>query len=236
MLADRRLLASDGAAVTDDNRPALVNLRLLAAGAAGAAGIAAGRRRYLRWGATAEEVHAALPGDDLLARVNLSATRAITIRAGAEQVWPWLAQLGQARGGFYSYDFLENLVGCHITSAECIVPQWQAVAVGDTVHLHPEIGLTVALAELEEALVWRGGVPMGRTPPPYDFTWAFVLRAGPAGSIRLVVREHYAYLRRWAPLVVEPVELISALMSQKMLRGIRDRAERVVGSASGAGA
>jgi hypothetical protein len=67
---------------------------------------------------------------------------------------------------------------------------------------------------------------MGRTAPPYDFTWAFVLRDEPDGTTRLLVRERYAYTRTWARLVVETAELVSFLMSQKMLRGIRDRAER----------
>jgi hypothetical protein len=84
----------------------------------------------------------------------------------------------------------------------------------------------VALVEPQCALVLRGGIPVGRMPAPYDFTWAFVLRAGPGGSTRLVVRERYGYLRRWAPLVVEPAELISFVMSQRMLRSIRSRAER----------
>jgi hypothetical protein len=202
---------------------------IAALGAAGAAVVATGRRRYLRWGATDEEVAGVLPGDELLTVADLTATRAIGVRAAPDAVWPWVAQLGQGRGGFfYSYDFLENLVGCRIHSAERIGPQWQAVAVGDPVNLHPEVGLIVASVKPDQVLVLRGGVPMGRTAPPYDFTWAFVLRAGPARTTRLVVRERYAYLRRWAPLVVEPAELISSVMSQKMLRGIRERAERAV--------
>jgi hypothetical protein len=185
------------------------------------------QERSLRWGATDEETRVALPGDELLPDADLTATRAVTVRATADAVWPWIAQLGQGRGGFYSYDFLENLVGCDIRSADRIIPEWQAVKVGDQVKLHPEVGLLVALVVPERALVLRGGVPMGRTQPPYDFTWAFVLRAGPAGANRLVVRERYRYSRRWAPLLVEPVELISFVMSQRMLRGIRERAERV---------
>ncbi len=66
---------------------------------------------------------------------------------------------------------------------------------------------------------------MGNAAPPYDFTWAFVLREGRDATTRLLVRERYAYLRRWAPLIVEPAEAVSFVMSQKMLRGIRDRAE-----------
>jgi hypothetical protein len=189
------------------------------------------RRRYLRWGATDDEVSVALPGDELVSSPGLTATRGVTIRASPDSVWPWIAQLGQGRGGFYSYDFLENLVGCDIHSADRIVPEWQRVETGAQVKLAPEVALTVALVEPQRALVLRGGIPMGRMPTPYDFTWAFVLRAGPGGSTRLVVRERYGYLRRWAPLVVEPAELISFVMSQRMLRTIRSRAENVVISA-----
>ena len=68
---------------------------------------------------------------------------------------------------------------------------------------------------------------VGTTPPPYDFTWAWVLRDEPDGTARLLVRERYAYTRPWARFLVEPVEAVSFVMSQKMLRGIRDRAEQV---------
>jgi hypothetical protein len=201
---------------------------LIALGSAAAAAIAFLRGRYLRWGATDEEANMVVAGDELLPDADLTATRAVTVRAAAAGVWPWIAQLGQGRGGFYSYDFLENLVGCDIHSADRIVPEWQAINVGDQVNLHPEVGLLVALVDPERVLVLRGGVPMGRTQPPYDFTWAFILRPGPAGASRLLVRERYSYSRRWGPLLVEPVELISFVMSQRMLRGIRERAERAV--------
>ena len=183
---------------------------------------------HLRWGAVPEEVSAALPGDDLIPRPNLVATRAISIRAAADDVWPWIAQMGQGRGGLYSYDGLENLVGCDIHSADRIVPEWQDVAVGDDVRLHPDVALQVALVEPGRALVIRVAVEMGSaTPaPPYDFTWAFVVRPRPDATTRLLVRERYGYTRWWAPVLVEPVELVSFVMSQKMLRGIRDRVER----------
>jgi len=186
------------------------------------------RRRYLRWGATHGEVAAALPGDELVARADLTATRAITIRASAAEVWPWLAQIGQGRGGFYSYDRLENLIGCNIHSADRIVPAWQTIAVGDCVRLHPEVAMAVALVEPGRALVLQGEAPDGTTPPPYDGTWAFVLRDGPAGTTRLLMRERYGYTRWWSAAVLEPVELLSAVMSRRMLLGIRDRAERAV--------
>jgi hypothetical protein len=198
----------------------------IAIGGAAAAYIRLARPRQLRWGATDQESDGSLPGDDLIANPDLTATRAITVHTSADQIWPWIAQLGQGRGGFYSYDVLENLVGCDIHSADQIVPEWQAITVGDQVNLHPEIGLGVAVVELGRALVLRGGVPMGAAPPPYDFTWAFVLQEQPEGTTRLLVRERYAYTQRWAPLLVEPVAVVAFMMSQRMLRGIRNRAER----------
>jgi hypothetical protein len=93
---------------------------------------------------------------------------------------------------------LENLVGCDIYSADQIVPEWQAITVGDQVKLHPEVGLAVAALERGRSLVLRGGVPIGNTSPPYDFTWAFVLQEQPDGTTRLLVRERYAYTQRWA--------------------------------------
>jgi hypothetical protein len=140
-----------------------------AAGAAVICGAAAYllvvRPWQLRWGATDQECGASLAGDDLIPTPDLMATRAITVHAPAAQVWPWIAQLGQGRGGFYSYDALENLVGCDIHSANRVVPEWQGVKVGDQVKLHPEVGLGVAVVEPGRALVLRGGVPMGTVPP-----------------------------------------------------------------------
>jgi hypothetical protein len=202
--------------------------RSVVAGGAVAVGVALLRARYLRWGATDEEVNLVLPGDELVPHADLTATRAVTVAAAADCVWPWIAQLGQGRGGFYSYDFLENLVGCDIHSADRVVPEWQPIDVGDEVNLYPEVGLIVARVEAGRALVLRGGMPIAQTRSPYDFTWAFVLRGQADETTRLLVRERYGYSRRWAPLLVEPVEFISFVMSQRMLRGIKERAERAV--------
>jgi hypothetical protein len=184
------------------------------------------RGRLLRWGATAVETIELLPGDELVADPDLMATRAITIRAGVDDVWPWIVQLGQGRGGFYSYDSLENLVGCRIHSALQINPDWQHLDVGDTVRLAPELALTVAAAKPSRTLVLRGGVMPGATVAPYDFSWTFDLSAVSANTTRLVVRERYAYTRWWARLMVEPLSVVSFLMSRRMLHGIRDRAEQ----------
>jgi hypothetical protein len=167
-----------------------------------------------------------LPGDELLPRADLTATRAVTIRVSAEHVWPWIVQLGQGRAGFYSYDILENLVGLNIHSTDRIVPEWQHVAVGDEIRLAPQVGLVVASLKQGRALVLSGGIPIRDTAPPYDFVWAFALRDELDGTTRLLVREQYAYTRPWARLLIEPTQVVSLVMSQKMLRGIRERAER----------
>ena len=136
------------------------------------ASVAVLRAQSLRWGATDEEVSLVLPGDELVPHADLRVTRAVTVDAAVAGVWPWIAQLGQGRGGFYSYDFLENLVGCDIHSADRIVAEWQSIEVGDEVNLYPGGGLVVAGMKAGRALVLRGGMPMARTPSPYDFTWA----------------------------------------------------------------
>mgnify|MGYP005815923419 CR=1 FL=1 len=185
------------------------------------------RTWMLTFGSTEDELDATLPGDDLLRKAHLVATRTVGIAAPPAAVWPWVAQIGQGRGGFYSYDALENLAGCDIHSADRIVPELQDIAVGEQVHLAPAVAvaLDVVVAEPERALVLRGALAPGASAPPYDFTWAFVLRPGRDGGTRLVVRERYLYKARWARLLVEPVSVVSWVMSQKMLRGIRDRAQ-----------
>jgi hypothetical protein len=184
-----------------------------------------GRAKLLGWGASDEEIAASLPGDDLIGDPNLSSTRAITVRRSPDIVWPWIAQIGQKRGGFYSYDFLENLVGCDIHSADRVVPEWQQIQVGDEVHLAPRVALKVVLVEPGHALVLQGSVPLA-SAPPYESTWAFVLCEAPDGTTRLLSRERYGYKRWWAPLIIEPTAFMSFVMSRKMLHGIRDRAER----------
>lgn len=183
------------------------------------------RRWSLRYGATPDELNSILPGDDQVSRPNLVSTRAITIRAGADRVWPWIAQLGQGRGGFYSYHRLENLVGADIHNADTIVPAWQHITVGDQVNLAADMPLTITQLDPGLALVLGGGIPMGTMSSPFTFSWAFVLRDDSDGGTRLIVRERFGYTKRWAALVVEPTELVSFLMSQRMLHGIRHRSE-----------
>ena len=92
---------------------------------------------HLRWGAEPEDEKRPLPGDELLPKDGTQILHAVTIDAPVEEVWPWLAQLGQDRGGFYSYEWLENLAGCRMRNADRIHPEWQHRELGETVHLHP---------------------------------------------------------------------------------------------------
>ncbi|WP_413452411.1 SRPBCC family protein [Georgenia phoenicis] len=191
-------------------------------------GLLAARRWQQVWGATPEEVAARLPGDEILGCADLVATRAVSVQAPPEDVWPWLVQLGQGRGGFYSYDRLQSLVGLRIVNAEEVVPEWQDLAPGDEVRLAPEAPLVAAVVDPGRALVLHGSpeVPSARgLPMPFAFTWAFVLRPGPRGSTRLVVRERYGYLEPWVGALVEAVQVASFVMTRRMLRGIRERAE-----------
>jgi hypothetical protein len=194
--------------------------------AAGGTALAlASRTRLLRWGATDAEIADSQPGDDLIVDADVTATRAITIRRSPYAIWPWVAQLGQGRGGFYSYDRLENLLGFDIHSADRVVPGWQQLEVGDEVRLAATVGLKAVIVEPGRALVLQGSLPIARRPP-FESTWAFILSEQPDGTTRLISRERYGYKRWWAPFVVEPTQAASFVMSRKMLRGIRDRAER----------
>jgi len=194
------------------------------------AALLAARRYQQVWGATPEEAAAELPGDEILGDADLVATRAVSIQAPPEDVWPWLVQLGQGRGGFYSYDRLQSFLGLYIDNAEEIVPEWQQLGPGDAVYLAPDAPLVAAVVDPERALVLHGtpdlAEPTAREPVmPFGFTWAFVLRPGPRGTTRLVVRERYAYLEPWAGPMVETVQIASFVMTERMLRGIKERAE-----------
>jgi hypothetical protein len=199
--------------------------------------------RLRRWGATPEEASRPLPGDDLVAGSMYTTTRAITIDAPPEAVFPWLVQLGQSRGGFYTYDVLENLARLKIHSADRIHPEWQDLAAGrDYVTLDPDeyMKMTIAVLEPPRAFVIRTGGPDDGPQSPGDFfkgeidgSWAFVVEPAGAGRARLIVRWRAA----WRPSVpaafarafgLEPVHFF---MEEGMLRGIRGRAERAAAGA-----
>jgi hypothetical protein len=182
------------------------------------------RRWHLRWGATDQEARQAFPGDQLSSsHPQLNATHAITINAAASDIWPWLVQIGQNRGGFYSYTWLENLAGCHMRNADRIVPEWQKLEVGDRVWLHPKAPpLKVLMVEPVRSIV-------------LEKTWAFFLRPIDERTTRLIIRGRGDYnpafknpminFLVWR-LIFEPAHFI---MERKMLLGIKQRAEASVG-------
>ena len=191
------------------------------------------RRRYNRWGATDAEVRASLPGDDLVPSPRIGYTRAITIEAPLADVWPWVVQMGQGRGGFYSYDGLENLVRCNITSADRILPEHQSLQPGDVVRLGPTgyPCFQAVLVEPPTDLVLLGADPqppheLGSVDkPPGVATWQWALRPTPDGATRLIARQRLAYPDRFGPMwhIVEPIGFV---MEKQMLMGIKARAER----------
>jgi hypothetical protein len=181
---------------------------------------------FLRWGATVAETRRRLPGDDLVPQANSTATRALTIDAPPERVWPWIVQIGQGRGGFYSYAWLENVAGCGIVNAEAIHPEWQYLKPGDPVWLHPKMpGIPAAIVENNHVLVLGGqGVPQHHIP---TVTWAFVVEPAPADATRLLVRwrshtRNTIFDLLFNKYLLEPIHFI---MERRMMLGIRERSE-----------
>ena len=204
-----------------------------------AAGYARLRRSWVEWGAEPDEVAASLPGDELVADPSMTTTRAITIDAPPDAVWPWLVQMGQGRGGFYSYDWLENLFGLHIRNADQIVPAWQGLAVGDQlraapVSAGPEAGFTVVAIDPGRSLVTAIGDPAVVVPLaaagslPDGGTWVFVLRPVGAGQTRLIVRlrARFPLPAAGAWLLERALEPVHFAMERKQLLEIRARAGR----------
>jgi hypothetical protein len=197
----------------------------------------AARPWHLRWGTTDEELGASLPSDEISAEAAGQATHAVTIDAPPKDVWPWILQIGQDRGGFYSYTYLENLAGCRMRNVSNIVPEWQNRAAGDTVwfatpkHFGGRARMVAAIVEPERAMVlatpedWpeiQSG-KRGRGP-----TWAFILKPTYNGGTRLLARTHgksqpglwsrVANLSFW-----EPAHFV---MERKMLLTIKQMAQK----------
>ena len=198
----------------------LVTLALLmAVGAAYARWL---RQPILTWGATDEEAAGRLPGDDLLEAADGVATRAIDVDAPAAAVWPWLAQMGPApRGGAYTYDWIENLMGLDMHSVDRVLPEFQHPQVGDTIGYGPN-RMRVERVEPERLLAWRS--------EDGNWVWTFVL-AERDGATRLISRNRFRLPSLAARLGMLPMEPASLVMEHKMLRGIKDRAERLAARA-----
>ena len=179
------------------------------------------RRWCLTWGARPGEVSRTLPGDELLADAGIVSTRAITIGAPPAAIWPWLVQMGSGRGGVYTYDWIENLLGLDMHSTRRILPQFQDVQVGDEFPLGPgRPAMRVAVFDPERTFTLRFA--------DGNWVWIFALFAED-GQTRLISRNRIAVPGAWpgrlfSMLVMEPGSLI---MERKMLLGIKERAENL---------
>lgn len=184
---------------------------------------------YNRYGATKAELAASLPGDEIVAHPKLQHTRAISIDAPAAAVWPWLVQMGQGRGGLYSYDGLENLVGCEMHSADRILPEHQHLQVGDCIDFGPAEkkfpGQKVVALVPERYLLMCGLDPATRQGD-HSATWVFVLQEQEGAGTRLIVRSRNGYAPALANHIIwHIVEPIAFVMENEMLRGLKRRAQ-----------
>ncbi len=191
------------------------------------------RGRYNRWGATEGECRAAMPGDDLVPEPRLQSTRAVTIEARPRAVWSWLAQIGQGRGGLYSYDALENLLRLDIHSADAVLPEHQQLEPGDLVRLGRPGSPCFRVASVDTGtslvLVSADPVTEAAVPTPVEdgtgATWQWQLLSVRGGTAtRLVSRQRNAHPSRdrWLWRLVEPIGFV---MERRMLLGIKERAE-----------
>jgi hypothetical protein len=181
------------------------------------------------WGATAAEREMALPGDEFVPEPADVTTRAVTINAPAENVWRWLVQIGQNRGGMYSYDWVENVLGLRIHSAREIRQEWQRLAVGDDIRLvRPGwLGLKTGFALPVGRIEPGRAIVLREQPPaqPWNAVWSFHILPIDADHCRLLSRSRAARQHgsaRMAGYVMDPVTL---LMTRKMLLGIKERSE-----------
>ena len=183
---------------------------------------------YMRWGATDAEVAMRLPGDEIVPDRNSLATRALSVHAPAAKIYPWLLQVGQGRGGMYSYEWLENLIGCDIHNVYQIVPELQQVTVGQVIRMGPKGYPMYHVAGFApgQYLVLHPADPKTEAPGPG--AWTMVVAEQPDGTSRLIFRQQMRVdpgignFIMWRVLV-DPMTFV---MEQKMMRTIRDLAEQ----------
>jgi hypothetical protein len=198
------------------------------------------RFQRVKWGATEAELKKSLPGDDLMPHAKWQYTNAITIDAPVAAVWKWLVQMGQGRGGFYSYEGLENMVGCDIHNVGCILPEFQSLNAGEEIKLHPQgPGYPVAIVESERVIVLHGDTRVGGSPVPVSIkpgdyfasVWIFFIEKIDAQKTRFITRFKSDYGKGfknsifYGACLVEPV---STVMQKKMIRGIKQKAELAI--------
>lgn len=187
---------------------------------------------YARWGASDDEVAVRLPGDDIVQGAVREETRAITIHAPIDRVWPWLAQLGQDRGGFYSYDALENLVGCNMPTEDVLRPDRQSWTIGDRLWMYPpEAAGGIGYAVLRDYIPGRALAFGTHVPGATDGdtgSWAFILRPLDDDTTRLLVRSRVpAAAATWLGRVFDRAVFspIHFAMERRTMIGLRDVAE-----------
>ncbi|MFC1492040.1 hypothetical protein ACFLQ0_05595 [Nitrospinota bacterium] len=196
-----------------------------------------------RWGATDEELARSFSGDALVPQPKWTATRAVTVHARAEEIWPWLVQMGQGRGGFYSYEVLENLMGLNIQNATRVIPEFQDLKVGDEIRLSPTAPpVIVALLDPARALVLRGGTEVAaaesrrvlaeKSGKYVNLTWGLYLAPMDDGSTRLIVRtrsDYSPHLSNWLfyGSFSGPMDFV---MERKMLLEIKRLSEAAAGT------
>lgn len=174
-----------------------------------------------RWGASAEEISASLPGDELVSSPRITYTRAETINASPEQIYPWVVQIGAEKGGWYSYEWFEtNALRCPISNADRIHEEWQGLQVGDPVKMCPDENMPpayeVARMDPNQAIV------LGHQDgDQWVEVWQFVLVPQEDESTRFIIRSRSA-AEGWFWDVMRPGEFI---MMRGMMLGIRERAE-----------
>jgi hypothetical protein len=226
--------------------------RDVAQGAAGVAVMVAAlltpfdRGERSRWGAAAEAARGPYPGDELVPEPRWGWTHGIEVRVPAADVWPWVAQVGADRGGFYSYQWLENLIGCQVRNAATIHPEW-AARQGGELRLHPEAPpLRIVTVQPGRALVAymapvhaMSSAQQGESLGPgatirkkdrwMTASWLFLVEAAGPGRCRVISRYRcgtsgdISSRLRFGPALVEPV---SFAMDRRMLIGIKQRAEQ----------
>lgn len=175
------------------------------------------RRPILTWGATRDEA-CSCRRDELLEDADGVSTRAITIDAPAEAVSPWLAQMGPApRGGAYTYDWIENLLGLDMHSVDRILPEFQNPQAGDMLGFGSN-RMLLTLIEPLRVLSWRS--------EDGNWVWTFVLDERD-GATRLISRNRFRLPTLAAYIGMLPMEPGSLVMEPKILRGIKERAERL---------
>ena len=187
-------------------------------------------RRWLdNWGATQAECDGARVGDALAPAAVHSFTRAVSVAAPADDVWSWVVQFGLDRAGFYSYELLERLVGIPVRNVESLMPEYQSLAVGDEIKLHPKArGIPVGAVAAGRHVCFGQAGPTDEVTPDPRRSWSIYIDAVSPRLCRLVLRSCIEGLRN--PTLPSRVSLaldapVDFVMEQRMLRSIRRLAE-----------